>query len=92
MSNSVFGPASIPFEDFTRVQDAYWQCDQTDAQPHNKPPTQASEKAQPEERGLVPPEIAENCTSVVIITMLPADRACLGPSSFTAIFMLDQLQ
>ena len=45
------GPDSIRFVDFTRVQDAYWQCDQKDAHPHNKPSTQVSKKAQPEERG-----------------------------------------
>ena len=40
----------IRSEDVTRVRDAYWKCDQK-MHPHNKPPTQASEKAQPEERG-----------------------------------------
>ena len=33
------------------MQDANWKCESKDAHPHNKPPTQASEKTQPEERG-----------------------------------------
>ena len=39
----------ILIEDCTQVQDAYWKCDQTDAHSNNKPPIQASKKAQPEE-------------------------------------------